>query len=67
MSVLRYIDRKRNSDLTVEEVKACSMFKHLTDEQAEEVVQTLKRFSEIIFHYYLLEKHSANNKCVLKK
>ncbi|RZK42636.1 MAG: hypothetical protein EOO90_06245 [Pedobacter sp.] len=39
----------REHDLTIEEVKSLPMFAHFSDEQAREVIITIKRFSEIIF------------------
>jgi hypothetical protein len=38
----------RFNNITIQEVKALPMFKHFSDSEAEEVVRTLKRFSEII-------------------
>ncbi len=61
MSNLPDIDKGRNNDLTVDEIKACTIFRHLTDEQAREVAVTIKRFSEIVFHHHLFEKHSSNS------
>lgn len=42
----------RIHDLTIEEVKACAPFSHFTDEQALEVIETLKLFSKISFDCY---------------
>ena len=38
----------RLNDLTIDEVRALGMFKHFSDAEAQEVIRTLKRFSEII-------------------
>jgi hypothetical protein len=46
------IDYSRTHDLTIEEVKACPMFAHLTDEQAEEVIETIKLLSKIAYDFY---------------
>ena len=56
MSILVNIDQTRVHDITIEEVKACSLFAHLTDEEAQEVITTIKRFSLIIYHCYQREK-----------
>lgn len=42
----------RIHDLTIEEVKACGTFSNFTDEQALEVVETLKLFCKISFDFY---------------
>lgn len=42
----------REHDLTLEEVKSMPMFAHFSDDQAQEVIFTIKRFSEIIFKYH---------------
>jgi len=54
--VLANIDRSREHDITIEEVKSCPLFAHLTDEEAQEVITTIKRFSLIIYHCYQQEK-----------
>ena len=56
MSVLKNTDRSRVHDITIEEVKSCSLFAHLTDEEAQEVIETIKRFSLIVYHCYNREK-----------
>jgi hypothetical protein len=56
MSVLNNTDRTREHDITIAEVKSCPLFAHLTDEEALEVVNTIKQFSLIIYHYYQREK-----------
>jgi hypothetical protein len=42
-------DAHREHDLTKSEVLACPLFRHLTDEQAQEVIDTLKLFTKIIY------------------
>jgi len=56
MSVLNDIDRNREDDITIEEVKGCPLFANFTDEEAYVVIDTIKRFSVIIFHCYQREK-----------
>jgi hypothetical protein len=56
MSLSKNIDYTRNHDLTVEEVKACPLFSHLTDQEAEQVIETLKLFTKIVYDFY---KHKA--------
>ena len=46
------IDYRREHDLTVEEIKASSIFEHLTDAEADEVITTLKTLAEIAFDCY---------------
>lgn len=46
------IDYARNHDLTIEEIKACPLFAHFTDQQAQEVIETLKQFTKIAYDLY---------------
>ena len=55
------IDYNRKHDLTIEEVKSCSIFKDLTDEQAQEVIDTIKRFTVIAFEIYMCDKKVDKN------
>jgi hypothetical protein len=48
MENLNNLNFSRLNDITIQEVKALPMFKHFSDSEAEEVIRTLKRFSEII-------------------
>ncbi len=43
------IDRTRITDLTIEEVRACPTFARLNDNQANEVLETLKLFTKIAY------------------
>jgi flagellar motor switch protein FliG len=49
-------DYLRDHDLTIEEVKACAMFRHLSDAEAEEVIAALKTFTKIVYDYYKKEQ-----------
>lgn len=53
MEKINELDLGRSRDITVEEVKSFQMFAHFSDEQAAEVVRTIKRFAEIVCHDYL--------------
>jgi len=54
----KIIDRTRQHDLTVEEIRACPTFAHFTDEQAREAIETLKLFVKIAYDFY---KKDAKN------
>jgi uncharacterized protein YfbU (UPF0304 family) len=43
------IDYSRCHDLTVEEIRACSCFEHLTESEAKDVIETLKLFAKIAY------------------
>lgn len=58
MDTPKPIDRTRTHDLTIEEVRACPKFADFTDEQANEVIETLKVLTKIAYDYY--KKHSQN-------
>ena len=57
------IDWTRNSDITVEEVKATEGLKHLTDEQATEVVEFIKTYCMLIhnLHKKQVEEEQREN------
>jgi tRNA C32,U32 (ribose-2'-O)-methylase TrmJ len=42
----------RKHDLTIEEVKACSIFRNISDEQAQDVIETLKSLALIAYELY---------------
>lgn len=52
MDTPEHIDRARTHDLTISEIQACPEFSDFTDEQAKEVVETLKIFTKIVFDFY---------------
>ncbi|HEY9002726.1 MAG TPA: hypothetical protein VIM89_15325 [Mucilaginibacter sp.] len=55
------MDITREHDITIGEVKSYAMFAHFTDEQAREVIDTLKQLSVIIFKYHQNKKKRALN------
>lgn len=46
------IDYLRTADLTVEEVRACAAFRHLSEDEAKQVVEALKTFTKIVYDHY---------------
>jgi hypothetical protein len=50
------LNPKRRHDLTIDEVRSCPWFGDFTDEQALEVIRTLKEFTLIIYRQYRKEK-----------
>ena len=46
------LDYTRIIDVTLDEIRACPMFKNFTDEQAMEVILTIKEFTLIVYEYY---------------
>ena len=58
------IDYARLQDLTVDEVKAVPLFQHLTDREAERVIETLKIFTKITYDNY--KKSSENDENATK-
>ena len=43
------IDITRTHDVTIDEIKACQMFAHLSDEEAQAVIAALKTLSLVAF------------------
>lgn len=59
---LKDIDRNRRHDITIEEVKACSIFMHLTDEQALDVINTVKQLTVIAYEFYQKKERKSLKK-----
>lgn len=57
---VEYLGYGRCHDITVDEVRECEGFEHFTDEEAQQVVDTLRRFSEIVYHHYLRQQADRN-------
>lgn len=55
------IDYNRRHDLTVEEVKACPAFRDMTDQQALEVIDTIKQICRISLEYIDNQQNKLNN------
>ena len=53
-------DRSRVNDLTIDEVRACPIFAHFTDEQAAEVISTIRQFCIIVY-----DEYQKNNQKIL--
>jgi len=54
------IQRTRKHDITIDEVKSLPMFVHLSDEDATEVIRTVKIFVEIVLDYYKKQESSLD-------
>jgi hypothetical protein len=39
-------------DLAIEDIKSCDLFQHFTDEQAQQVIDTIRTYTEIIYSCY---------------
>jgi len=50
----------RDYDLTPDEIRACPAFAHFTDAQVNEVIETIKTLSFIIFEYYQKNRSKAD-------
>lgn len=46
------VDSSRGNDLCIEELRSCPLFAQLSDKQAAEVLDTLKKYTQIIFDCY---------------
>lgn len=63
-TAMKYINKEditRKHDLTIAEVKSFPMFADFTDEQAAEVVVTIKKFVEIVLECYRKEQEKQGN------
>lgn len=50
------IDYSRCHDLTIKEIKSCKQFSHLSDQDAEEVLNSIKTLAELAFRSVLRDK-----------
>lgn len=62
MTLIDGIDTKRRHDLTIEEVKMCPCFSHLSDMQAQEIVDSIVQLSKIIYDSYIQNKLNSKPK-----
>lgn len=53
---------KGDENITIEQVKACKIFSHFTDEQAQEVVDVIKSFTRIVYEHYQRIKEERERK-----
>jgi hypothetical protein len=53
------IDPKRKHDITIEEVRLCPLFAHISNEQATEVIRTIKELTKIAYHEYVRDKKNG--------
>jgi hypothetical protein len=64
------IDCCRTDDLTIEELRGVSIFSQCSDEQLSEMVDTIKRFTVIMYDYYHKMKvdtfESGKERCILE-
>lgn len=61
------IDWKRDSDVTIEDVKTTEGFTHLADEQASEVVVFIKTYCNLMYNLYkkqVEEEQQQNGKII---
>jgi len=59
------IDPKRKYDITIEEVRSCPWFAHFSNEQATQVIRTIKELTKIAYHEYLRDKKIGRTLIVL--
>lgn len=46
------MDHNREKELTIKELRVYPLFARFSDEQALEVIDTIRRFTEITFEFY---------------
>jgi len=52
----------KNPDLTIEKVRQFKGFENISDEAAENIIDTLKQLSLITYEYYITTKQKKKNK-----
>lgn len=55
-------DSNRLHDITINEVKSFPIFAHFSDEQASEVIETIKKLTEIVLCDYYKKEQKSNDK-----
>ena len=61
LEILKDLDITRVEDLTIEEIRACAEFNHLSDRELLEVIETIKQFTEIVYNYCVSMMQDALN------
>jgi hypothetical protein len=59
MEDIKNTDPRRKHDITIEEVRSCSWFAHFSNEQATEVIRTIKELTKIAYHEYVRDKKNG--------
>lgn len=56
-----YPDYGRVHDLTAEEIRACKVFAKFSDDEVQEVIDTLKRFAILAYESYTRRKQKQGS------
>jgi len=59
MDDIKNIDPRRKHDITIEKVRSCPWFAHFSNEQATEVIRTIKELTKIAYHEYIRGKKNG--------
>ncbi|SFH38045.1 hypothetical protein [Pedobacter insulae] len=51
---------KRMHDVTIDEIRACDEFSHLSDAESLEVIKTLKELTVIVYNFYKKSKQKQS-------
>jgi hypothetical protein len=46
-------NQNRTEDITIEEIKQLEYFKHLKDEELENVIVTIKKYTQIMYEVFM--------------
>ena len=55
-NIIESKDYLRTNDLTIEEIKTCKLFQHLSNKDLLDIISSIKQFTEITVAYYREQK-----------
>lgn len=59
MEIINKNNRNRQEDISIEELRKVSCFKHLNDEELQEAAIVIKKFTEIAYEIFSLSLNEA--------
>lgn len=59
MEIINKNNRDRLEDLSIEELRDVACFKHLNDEVLQEAAMTIKKFTQIAFEIFSMNRDEA--------
>jgi hypothetical protein len=52
-TIIKTDNQNRTEDITIEEIKQLEYFKHLKDEELENVIVTIKKYTQIVYEVFM--------------
>jgi hypothetical protein len=52
-TIVKTDNQNRTEDITIEEIKQLEYFKHLNDEELENIIVTIKKYTQIVYEVFM--------------